>query len=186
MRATGEPEPPQPQYRAWTWEFGTGRRRGGTSFLGALLLVVGIALFINQVNPALDLGSMFLLGLGIGCATAWLIGGWKGATVPALVFLALGVQGLLSDVGELRGPGWSAIAIAIGLLLAWLIGYRQQRRRTWALWVGAILGLYGLARLSNELYPGVPDIGWLAAVALIVLGIGLLVRRRADPGVTDW
>jgi hypothetical protein len=185
-RTGGAPEPAQPQYRVWTWEWGTGRARGGRSFLGALLLVVGVALFINQVNPALDLGSIFLLGLGIGCAAAWLVGGWKGATVPAHVFLALGIQGLLSDIGELRGPGWSAIAIAIGLLLAWLIGYQQHRRRTWALWIGAILGLYGLARLSNELYPGVPDVSWLAAVVLIVVGIGLLMRRRADPGVTYW
>ena len=76
--------------------------------------------------------------------------------------------------------------MALGLLLAWLVGYVQHRRRTWALWVGAILGLYGVSRVSNELYPGVPDVGWLAALLLIVLGIALLVRRRSDSGAAYW
>jgi hypothetical protein len=154
--------------------------------VGVLLLVVGIGLFINQVNNAVDLGTLFVLGLGIAFAVAWLIGRWNGATVPALLLLALGIQGLLSDVGELRGPGWTAVAIAIGLLLAWLIGFAQHRRRTWALWIGAIFGLYGASRVSNALYPGVPDVGWLAAAALIVLGIVLLVRRRPDSDASYW
>jgi hypothetical protein len=117
---------------------------------------------------------------------AWLIGGWNGATVPALGLLALGVQGLLSDVGELRGPGWSAVALAIALLLAWLIGFAQHQRRTWALWVGVVLGLYGVARVSTDLYPGIPDVGWPAALVLIVLGIVLMLRRRTDSGATYW
>ncbi len=181
-----EPQPPGPEFRVWTWEHAIGERRSGISWLGVLLLVTGVAIFINQVNPAVDLGSLFLLGLGIACGVAWLIGGWKGATVPSLVFIGLGVQGLLSDVGELRGPGWSAVAIAIALLLAWLIGFRQHRRRTWAFWVGVVFGLYGVSRISSELYPGVPDVGWLAAMVLIIVGVGLLVRRRADSGVTYW
>ena len=154
--------------------------------MGVILVVIGIALFINQVNPAVDLGSIFLVGFGIAFAMAWLIGHWNGATVPALVLLALGIQGLLSDVGELHGPGWSAVAIAIALLLAWLIGFAQHRRRRWALWVGVILGLYGASRVSNELYPSVPDVGWVAAAAVIVLGVVLLVRRRTESGAIYW
>jgi len=149
-------------------------------------VVIGIALFINQANPAVDLGSIFLLGLGIAFAMAWLVGHWNGATVPALVLLALGIQGLLSDVGQLRGPGWSAVAIAIALLLAWLIGFAQHRRRTWALWVGAILGLYGAFRVSNTLNPSVPDVGWVAAAALILVGIVLVLRRRTQARVSYW
>jgi hypothetical protein len=50
-----------PEFRVWTWEY-TGGRRLGISWLGVLLVVVGIGIFINQVNPAVDLGSLFLLG----------------------------------------------------------------------------------------------------------------------------
>jgi hypothetical protein len=174
-----------PEFRVWSWEYTGGGRRPGISWLGVLLLVVGTALFINLINPAVDLGSLFLLGLGIAAALAWLVGGWTGATVPALVLLAWGIQGLLSDTGQLRGPGWSAVAIATGLLLAWLIGLAQHRRRTWALWGAVILGLYGATRVSNELYPSIPDVGWLAAVALIVVGIAMLVRRRNGAGLSD-
>jgi hypothetical protein len=183
---TGQPEPASPEYRVWSWEYASGQRRPGISWLGVLLVVVGVALFINQINSTIDLGSLFLVGLGICFGMAWLIGGWKGATVPSLLLLSLGIQGLLSDVGQLRGPGWSAVAVAVGLLLAWLIGYAQHRRRTWALWVGLLVGLYGAARMSTEVFPGAPDVGWLAAAALVVLGIALLVRRRNAAGVSYW
>lgn len=176
----------QPEWRVWSWE--ATRRPGtrGVSWLGVLLVVIGICLFINQLNRSIDLGSLFLVGFGIAFGAAWLIGGSRGATVPCLVLLALGIQGLLSSTGELHGPGWSAVAIAIALLLAWAIGLAQHRRRTWALWVGAFAGLYGLARVSTDLLPGLPDIGWLAAVALIVLGLALLLRRGSAGGVSYW
>src|SRR5262249_15472204 len=77
---------PQPEWRVWSWDSTTGQR-AGVSWLGVLLVVIGIALFINQVNRSIGLGSLFLLGLGIAFGAAWLIGGWKGATVPSLLLL---------------------------------------------------------------------------------------------------
>src|SRR4029079_16517130 len=51
-----------PEYRIWSWEYSGGTRRRGLSLFGVALVVIGIALFINQVNPAVDLGSIFLVG----------------------------------------------------------------------------------------------------------------------------
>lgn len=173
--------PPDPEWKTWTWEF-RGSRRREVSWFGVLLVVTGVALLINQVNPAVTLVSLLLLGLGVALAIAWLFGGWKGGTAPALVFLALGIQGVLSDIGELTGDGWTSIAMAIGLVLAWLIGLYQGRQRTWALVVGVVLGLFGLSRLRTDAFAGIPALSAIAAALLVVAGIYLLIRPRPGRG----
>src|SRR4029077_78740 len=49
-----------PEWTAWHWAAsGDGRR--GISWLGVLLVLLGVALFIQQVNPAISFTSLFLL-----------------------------------------------------------------------------------------------------------------------------
>lgn len=156
--------------------------QGRVSWLGVLLVLVGAALFINQLNRSIDVGSVVLLALGVACAAGWLIRGYTSATVPALALTALGIAGLGNGLGYLEGPGWAPLAVGGALVVAWALGPLQKRSRPWALWLGLILGVYGLARVSSVLLPGVPDLPWLGPAVLIGIGVALLVRRRAPRG----
>ncbi len=179
-RQANHPGADAPEWAAWSWTAGRRDGRGGVSWLGVLLVLLGIALLVNQVNRSIDIGSMFLLALGLAFAAAWLIGGWRSATVPALVLIALGVIGLATGLGYVTGPGWTSLALGIALLGAWLIGPLQKVRRGWAMWIGLILTVYGFARVSPVLFPSLPDMPWLWPVVLIAIGVALLMRRRMD------
>lgn len=169
-----------PEWAVWSWAGGRRDGQGSVSWLGVLLVLLGVALFVNQVNRSIDIGSMFLLALGLAFLSAWLIGGWRSATVPALVLAALGVAGLATGLGYFSGPGWTSLALGVAFLIAWAIGPLQKRRRTWALWIGLILSIYGFARVSPLLLPGLPDLPWLWPLVLVVIGVALLLRRRVQ------
>jgi hypothetical protein len=169
-----------PEWAMWSWMGGRRGGQHGVSWLGVLLVLLGVAILINQLNRAIDIGSMLLLALGVAFGAAWLIGGWRSATVPALVLTALGIVGLATGLGYVSGPGWTSLALGVALLLAWAVAPAQRTRRSWALWIGLILGIYGFARVSPSLLPGVPDLPWLWPVVLIGIGVLLLLRRRLD------
>lgn len=173
-------EPNNPDWGVWSWAGGRRAGQPGVSWLGILLVLLGAALFINQVNHAIDVGSLVLLALGMAFGAAWLVGGWRGATVPALVLIALGITGLASGLGYLTGSGWSSLALGIAFLIAWAVGPLQKRQRSWAMWVGLILGVYGFARVSPQLMPDLPDMPWLWPLVLVGIGVALLMRRRID------
>jgi hypothetical protein len=175
-------DPNNPDWGVWSRTGGHVDGQPGVSWLGVLLVLLGAALFINQVNRAIDVGSLVVLALGIAFGAAWLIGGWRSATVPALVLVAMGLAGLASGLGYVRGPGWSWLAVGIAFLIGWAVGPFQKRHRAWAMWVGLILGVYGFAEVSPQLVPDLPDMPWLWPLVLVGIGVVLLMRRRLDDG----
>jgi hypothetical protein len=179
-KRTDEDEREAPEWTVWSWAGGRRDGRGGVSWLGVLLVLLGVAFLINQVNREISFTSMFLMALGLAFAAAWIVGGWRSATVPALVLLALGISRLAFDLDLVVGSGWTPLALGIAFLIAWAVSPFQRKRRDWALWVGLILGIYGFAQVSSVLVPGVPDLPWLWPVVLIVIGVLLLFRRRMD------
>ena len=160
-----------PEWQAWTWTSG----RRGYSWLGILLVLVGVALLIGQVFPAVSFTSLLLLGLGIAFGAAWLIGGWNGATLPALALIAWGGARLAVEVGWLSGSGWTPLCVGLALIAAWALGSVQKVRRGWALWVGGALAVFGIAGLSQAL-PGGWDVLW--PLLLVGMGVLLIARRR--------
>jgi hypothetical protein len=93
------------------------------------------------------------------------------------VLLALAFARLGGELGYLEGDGWSALLVGIALLAVWVIGMLWGAPRSWALWVGAILALIGLAQVSDRI-AGLPELGWLWPAAIIAIGAALLVRAR--------
>jgi hypothetical protein len=169
-----------PEWTVWSWTGGRRDGQTGVSWLGVLLVLLGVAFLINQVNRQISFTSMFLLALGLAFGAAWLVGGWRSATVPALVLLALGISRLASDLNVVTGSGWTPLALGIAFLIAWAVSPFQKTRRNWALWFGLILGIYGFAQVSSVLVPGLPDLPWLWPAVLIGIGVLLLFRRRMD------
>ena len=160
-----------PEWQAWTWTSG----RRGFSWLGILLVVLGVALLVQQLLPGVTFTSLLLAALAVAFGAAWLIGGWKGATLPTLALGAWAGARILAELGYLTGDGWSALFVGLALIAAWAIGQLQQVRRAWALWVGLALVVFGGAALTDVL-PG----GWgvLWPLVLVGLGVYLLARRR--------
>ena len=170
----GRDAPDGPEWTAWSWTSG---RRGG-SWLGILLVLFGVGLLVQQVNPGISLSSLILLALGLAFAAAWIVGGRRSATVPALLLLALAAAQLLVDTGTLRGSGWTPLILGATLVLAWAIGLAQRVRREWALWIGLLFAAYGLASVWAQ-FPTLPNWAWIWPLLLILAGVLLLFRRRA-------
>jgi hypothetical protein len=166
-----------PEWHTFEWT----STRGGWSWLGILLVLLGVALVIQQLLPGVSFTSLLLTGLGVAFLAAWLLRGWRGATVPALVLLAWGGSRLVVELGHLAGDGWTPLAVGVALIVAWGLGSIQQVRREWALWLGAAMVVFGLAQVG-DLLPGGWDLLW--PLALMGLGVVLILRRR--PGPRAW
>jgi hypothetical protein len=160
-----------PEWQAWTWTSG----RAGFSWLGVLLVLLGVAFLIQQLVPQVSFTSLLLVALAVAFAAAWLIGGWVGATIPTLALGAWGGARIASELGYLTGEGWTPLFVGVALVLAWAIGALQHVRREWALWAGLILSIFGGAQVS-EVLPGGWDLVW--PLLLIGLGFVLIARRR--------
>jgi hypothetical protein len=160
-----------PEWQAWTWTSG----RRGFSWLGILLLLLGVALLIQQLLPGVSFTSLLLAALAVAFGAAWLIGGWNGATLPTLALGAWSAARIAGELGYLVGEGWTPLFVGLALIAAWALGSLQHVRRVWALWVGLALVVFGGAAIT-DLLPG----GWgvLWPLVLVGLGIYLLARRR--------
>ena len=163
---------PGPEWQAWTW---TSSARP-VPWFGGLLLVLGVGLLVEQLVPELTFGSLLILGLGGAFAIAWLIGRVSGATVPALVLLGWGLARVGGELGYLPGDGWSLLFVGIAFLIAWALGRVQGVRRDWALVLGAILGVIGLADAADSL-PFTLDAAIIIPILLIGAGLWLIWRR---------
>ncbi len=158
--------PQQPYVRMYSWS------SSGQSFpwFAVLLLVLGIGLLIELLIPDLSFGSLVILAIGIAFGVAWLYRGIVGATMPALVMTAWGLAGVGRDFGILSGDGWNTLFIGIAFLVGWVLARYQGTRRGYALWIGAVLGLLGLADVADTL----PfHVGLAVVIPLAMIGIGV-------------
>lgn len=175
----GRPGPagaPPPGVRVYSWSSGWSSARPFPWF-AILLLVLGAGLLIEILVPDLSFGSLLILAAGLAFGAAWLLGHVRAATMPALVLTAWGVASVGSDVGILVGDGWTSLLVGLAFMLGWALGRRQGIRREWALVLGVILGVIGLADVADALALDV-DAMILIPVAMIGVGIWLILRDR--------
>jgi hypothetical protein len=160
--------------RAWTWT-------SGRSFpwFAVLLVLLGVGLLIELAVPELSFGSLLILALGGSFAAAWLVGHVTGATVTALLLIAWALSRMATEVGILSGDGWSSLFVGVAFLIGWGLARFQRARREWALWLGVILGVIGLADVTDAL-PFSLDIAFIIPLAIIGVGIYLIYRDRAS------
>ncbi len=142
------------------------------------MVLLGVALLIQQLRPGISLTSLVLLALGIGFGAAWVVARVRGAFIPAAVLVALAAARLGGELGYLTGPGWTALFLGVAFGLIWAVGRLQGVRRDWSVWVGGILAVVGLVQVSGRV-AGLPDLGLLWTMVIIVVGGVLLLRARA-------
>lgn len=167
----------QPEWAAGRW-FGDAGRPAW--LLGLFLVLIGLGLLIQRFQPAISLSSLLLLALGLALGSVWLVGGVRGAFIPAALLLALALARLAVELDAVAGDGWTVLFVGVALSAAWLVGRWQGARRDWALWLGAILVLVGLAQVSLRA-AGFQDLGLVWPALIIAIGGLLLLRSRARP-----
>jgi hypothetical protein len=152
--------------RVYRWTSGA----GSFPWFAILLLVLGVGLLIEILFPDLSFGSLIILAAGIAFGAAWLFGHIVGATMPGLVLTAWGLASIGRDFDVLTGDGWNTLFIGAAFLLGWAIARYQGVRREYALWIGAVLGIIGLADTSDAL----PfDVSLAVIIPLVMIGLGL-------------
>lgn len=162
-----------PEWMAWTWA----SRGRGFPWLGVLLVLVGVALLIQQVVPGVSAGTLVLLAIGVAFLAGWAFGGSWFSMIPGVLLISLATARLAQELNVFDGPGLTALALGIGFLVIWLLALSTGRRYTWALWAAAIFGLVGLVQVSGRI-AGLPDLGAFWPVVIIVIGVVLLLNGR--------
>lgn len=158
--------PGQPYVRVYRWD----SSRGSFPWFAILLLVLGVGLLIEILIPDLSFGSLLILAAGLAFGAAWLFGRVVGATMPALVLTAWGLASVGRDFDILTGDGWNTLLIGIAFLVGWGLSRFQGVRREYALWIGAILGVIGLADTSDAL----PfDVSFAVIIPVVMIGLGV-------------
>ncbi|HEY8168107.1 MAG: hypothetical protein ACHQ02_06380 [Candidatus Limnocylindrales bacterium] len=170
-------EVPQP-YRIDDQAFRWSTRRQ-VPILGIALLVLGLALLLDQLTP-ISFSAIVLGALAAVFAAAWIIWRARWAVTPTIVLTALFVPDLLADLGVLSGDGWTSISLAIAFGLVWLIGRSQGRRRRWPLWLAIGFGLIGVTQISDQV-PWLPDLDVVWPIVFILVGAAIVfdARRRS-------
>ena len=159
--------PGQPFVRVYRWSAGSGNT---FPWFAVLLLVLGAGLLIEILIPDLSFGSLIILAAGLAFGAAWLVGKVVGATMPALILTAWGLASVGRDFEILTGDGWNTLFIGIAFLIGWGLGRVQHVRREYALWLGVILGIIGLADTSDTL----PfDVSFAVIIPAVMIGLGV-------------
>jgi hypothetical protein len=162
----------------WT---GASWRHQGRNFpwLGILLVLVGIGLLIQAALPVntISAGTVLLFALGIALIAGWLFGGSWLAAIPGLLLVALGVARLISELNIYTGPGTTALSLAVGFVVIWLIGLGRDRRSRWPIVIAVILGLIGGIQVFGQLQ-NIPELSVVWPVVIIAVGVLLLISSR--------
>ena len=162
------------------WTGSTWRHQGRNfPWLGILLVLVGIGLLIQAALPidTISAGTVLLFALGIALIAGWLFGGSWLAAIPGTLLVALGVARLISELNIYNGSGTTALSLAAGFLVIWVIGLARERRSRWPLVVAAILGLIGGIQVFGNLQ-NIPELGVVWPVVIIAVGVLLLISSR--------
>ncbi len=144
--------------------------------LGIFLLLLGLALLVDQLTP-ISLSAMILGVLAGLFGAAWLVWHARWARTPTIVLVALFVPDLLGDLGVLVGDGWTSIALALAFGLIWLIGRSEGRWRRWPLWLAVFFGFVGVTQLSDQV-PWLPDLDVFWPLLFIAVGLVIVLDAR--------
>ncbi len=170
---------------AASWYVATPKRGLAVSWVGAVLVLLGIALLLHQLDLRLDAWGLVTLVFGLALVVAWAtrrsgIALWLGVTL-----LGYGAARLLVGLDVLVGRGWTTVGIGTGFAVGWLASLARGRARTWPLLIAGLFVLVGLAQLAAEL-PELQGfdayVGPVIVIALGLLLIGSGLRRRPSRG----
>ncbi|HEX2862934.1 MAG TPA: HRDC domain-containing protein [Deinococcales bacterium] len=138
--------------------------------LGGILIAIGALLLLSSMR-GLDLGWIWVAGLGAVFLIAYTRNRQPGLAVPAGILLGLGAGIMLDDLLNVGGAA-ILLGMAGGFLL---VDVLEPFRHRWALWPAMVLGAIGAMVLIESQAS-------LVAAILVVLGIFVLGGGRLRGG----
>src|SRR5919109_4263926 len=159
--------------RVYGWNWGSEEEpRPGLPWIGIFLVVFGVLLLLDRVVPQYRLaGSALLLAIGLVFLARWFVERGIGSLYAGALITGLALPGVLEGLGLASGDGLGTFCLGLAFLFLALVRYLSSGGVGWQAWVGAILALYGLARVTT------PEIGQLVVPGLLVVAGVLLVLR---------
>lgn len=173
-RAPGEGSP---DVQVYTWEWGPAQaRRPGLPWIGIFLVVFGVLLLIQQVYPQFqEIGSVFVLALGIAFLIKWAIDRGTGSLYAGALITALAAPGVINAVGfDVDGLGTFCFGVAFLFIAA--VRAAQHGGWGWQLIFGGLLVLIGGANMLT------PDVGGLLLPITLLVAGGLLLIGSSRGG----
>ncbi len=185
-RATPGPGATLGSNAVWgTGWYGTARVRGPAfPWAGAILVLLGVAFLLHQLDPRLDAWGLVTFALGVALVVAWLARRSRIALWPGAILLGYGAAVLLLGLGVLSGNGWTTLGVGVGFLAGWLASWVRGGTSTWPLLIAGLFVLVGAGQLAAEL----PELQGLDryVAPVIVIGLGALLilsgMRRQSRG----
>ncbi len=162
---------PGPDMRVYTWEWGTpGARRPGLPWIGIFLVVFGVLLLIQRLNPAAEgLTSIFGMAIGIAFLIKWAVDRGTGSLYAGALITALVAPGVINAAG-FDADGLGTLCFGVAFLFIAAVRAAGGGGWGWQLLFGGLLALIGGANMLT------PEMGGLILpIALLVLGAALLV-----------
>jgi hypothetical protein len=177
MNDTNQP-PKAVRINSWGFETDTSGGRRRIPLFGVFLILFGVLLAAGQLFKVAQLGaSALFLALGIVLLFVWVRDHSDAALYIGLVVTALALGDLLTGAGVVKGSGWGALFLGVGLLAIAPIRARTGRSWGWPVVLGGLLCLWGGGDVATS-YTSV-DGGRLVGPALLVLlGIWILSRNQ--------
>lgn len=158
------------------WE----ERRRGVPMLGLFLIVLGAVWGLGELVPQAHIGtSAFFLGVGIVFLVVWVKDHNHAALYLGVLLTALALSSVLSEAGQISGPGWGTLFLGVGLL--WIAAMRAARGagRGWQLLVGGAFTIWGAGEIAaHYLRVNTDGLGW--PILLILLGLFIIGRTSPD------
>ena len=163
-----------------SWTPGTPRRT--FPWFGLFILLVGVALLLDALDPRLDGAGLVLIAAGIPFLLAWAARRSRLALWPAVILLGYGIARIAVGLGLVQGDGWTTLGVGLGLLIGWSLSALRGGGSRWTLVFAGLFLLFGIVQVSAHA-AGLGGIGGVVPAALIIaLGAALLasgLRRRA-------
>ena len=167
---SGGRSPGDADVKVYTWEWGPDQaRRPGLPWIGIFLLIFGGLLLLQQLYPQFEeLGSVFVLAIGLAFLVKWAIDRGTGSLYAGAIITALAAPGVINALGfDVDGLG----TFCFGVAFLFIAAVRAVSGGGWG-WqaiFGGLLALLGVVNMTT------PDVGGLIVpVALVLVGVVLI------------
>lgn len=172
---TQKPPPEAGPVRSYGWEWGREEdRRPQLPWIGIFLVIFGGLLLIDrQIPQFLAAGNLLVLAAGLAFLVVWLLRRGTFALYAGAFLTASAIPGLVKSIGYNAPDGLGTLCFGIALVFIAFVRLSRGGGIGWQAILGGILVALGGSQLA------LPDLASvLLPVALVVLGLVLLTRRR--------